>query len=579
MSEVGIEKKLIDEVNLSKAANILFGKLLAVSKLNLEGTSVNGQVPAAEIKLELYCNFFEIECESHYTWGNLVESVPVDNYKELEGFFNHLVQMLKDAQLLGVDVPIFGNGDTRVKFTKKGYLLYLGLTQKSECFKLDFNDGEESQGESEELQSVSLDLEDLFLRNKLLQEIYDFKTHFDKKINAQELIVRIIQEFNPSTKQYKFYSDMERSKKYTGLEDVKERIEKCLFSMFRENLIEYDYSYTGLVTITKYGVSVLTGSQEITAHVEPELKVNTIIHITDLHFGSFENTGVDNKEGIKDISDLQIQNDRMFKDAIKDELKDDTILIVGGDLTSKNEKEGFEKAKQFINGLGIRNKNMFIVPGNHDYDRTATEDAHVFAVFKHYFERFNTPFAKESYILNKDLKLFVYGFNTVHLKRHNDDIKEFVYVSEQDIQELEMKHEELLSEIEDFANYTKIAVMHHNLTPHPGVELKQYSENIKLFDIKHTLMTLGFNMVVSGHKHHPLIERHHTYYGNREGELLFISGGTLFGQINSSINSFHIIKIHREINSEEIFYIDVHLYEKDIRAFINKSVTRISYVK
>lgn len=190
-------------------------------------------------------------------------------------------------------------------------------------------------------------------------------------------------------------------------------------------------------------------------------------------------------------------------------------------------------------------------------------EALAFASFKHYFDDFHNPLHMNKYIINHDLKLFIYGFKSVHFHRVGDDLQEVIYVHTDELQNLKRLHEELKGENADFDNYLKVAVVHHNMTDHPSIEFKKYTQAVNAFNFKHTLMKLGFTAVFSGHKHDPLVERQELFIKDFKGELLFVSGGSLFGMTVGRPNSFQIVSINTDINTNQVYSIEVNHFDKN----------------
>ena len=501
-------------------------------------------------------------------WAFLYTSTGVNSYEKflaMEEFYEYVINKLKDLGLVRrVKMDYFLDLEDSVSFTKKGYLDCCIMNQKGYTPSY-FKEETEMFQEDEKPSNLSkLELDEKCLDKIILEKIYEYETIFQKKISEDELIIRIIQSYNPDTIKFNSIYDIGRSNLFDNFSDVIESIRDTLFMLFRKNLIEYDYRRTTNISLTKYGKMYLSEGK-LTSEEEikrPNLEVSTLIHITDLHFGSFENNGVDNKEGMENISGIEQDNINAFINAIKEEITNDTFLIVSGDLTSKNETEGFRKAKEFLLKIGLDKQRIYIVPGNHDYGRK-DDQIQAFASFKHFFDEFPNPLHMTNYILNRERKIFIYGFKSVHFERIGETFKEVVYVHNEDLRKLVNLIEEKSREIEDFKSFIKIAVVHHNMIDHPGVEVKEYSNAVNAFTFKHTLMKLGFSMVFSGHKHIPLVERQELYIEDFKGKLLFISGGSLFGPASGTKNSFQLIKIYSDVNNGEVHNIDIYQYEKN----------------
>ncbi|AWB29592.1 metallophosphoesterase [Clostridium botulinum] len=270
-----------------------------------------------------------------------------------------------------------------------------------------------------------------------------------------------------------------------------------------------------------------------------EYKEISIIHISDLHFGSSYNTGIDNKAGLSGINNMKPDLFNQFCKKVR--TISPNYLMISGDVTSRNEEEGFEEFNKKVANLGIDNEKIYIVPGNHECDRSKKSEQGQFALFSSYTTLYKTNFSKENYILDEGSKLFIYGFNSVNYR--NDNGYELFYIKSEEFEKLEKTYDILNKEYTDFNKYTKIALLHNNLIPHSNVEVKEYAEVLNTYFIKYKLVDLGFNLVCSGHKHEEVIEKHTVYKENEENEIILASVPSLCGNVYNGKNGFHVIKI------------------------------------
>jgi len=566
----------IDELeNQNNAANIILDKLSIENRLNSEGYGVEGPIKYASLKMLLFEKFFNYKFKKGQSWGNLINDVKVSEYRFIEKIFDKIIEKLSSENIIRVKEN-YSIRDNDVIFTRSGYLNYMELKESSKRFEFleERIEDETSKKEVEKSAKVmEFEVDDVTLKKEILQITYDSKRILTKDLFEFEVKMRILQKYSTEARNYNELEFLKREK-FIGFDDAVNQIKKIIWELYRMNQINYDNSgYYSKISITSLGIAALTTEVSPLNNVEiaPKLTETTIIHITDLHFGSSEVTNVDNKAGLDDISDIAMPNFHIFNkaiQAIKDENGEEVFVVVSGDLTTRNEKEGFKKAKDFLDQLDINKDKLFVVPGNHDFDKTAVDEEDAFSKFRQYTSMFANPFIKSNYILDPIQKIFIFGFNTVHSTEIDGKKVEVIYVSEKDIKILEDLCLKLKKEIEDFEKYTKVAVMHHNLIPHPGIEIKEYSENLNLFQIKTALMELGFIIALSGHKHTPLIEKHHVFLQRKESEMLFISGGTLFGPPQHGKNSFQVINIKKEENTGDLFSVEVITYEKDHREFV-----------
>ncbi len=289
-----------------------------------------------------------------------------------------------------------------------------------------------------------------------------------------------------------------------------------------------------------------------------EIEEISIIHITDLHFGSDYNTGVDNKAGLKGIDNIAPDVFESFCNRIPE--CHAKYLIISGDLTTKNEEEGFIEFKRKMKNVNLNSDRIYIVPGNHECDRSKSNEEGQFALFTSYTKQFKTIYSDKNYIIDNDEKLFIYGFNSVNFKKQDD--KELFYIKNEEFSQLENLYKKLKVENDDFDDYIKIAVVHNNLLPHPNVEAKEYAEVLNIFLMKYKLVNLGFKLVCSGHKHQELIEKHTVYNNCIASEIVLASAPSLCGNVYNGKNGFHVIKILKD-NKGKLVKFMIDRYEID----------------
>ncbi|MBU3133404.1 metallophosphoesterase [Clostridium gasigenes] len=290
-----------------------------------------------------------------------------------------------------------------------------------------------------------------------------------------------------------------------------------------------------------------------------EFKNIKIAHISDLHFGSQHNIGIDNKARLRSIDDIQSEIFESFKEVISKEQIN--YLIISGDLTTKNEVIGFEEFNESIEDIDMDKNNIYIVPGNHECDRSQSKEIAQFAYFISYTGKFYTPFAKNNYIMDRENKVFIYGFNSVNYK--NDDGKELFYIKDEEFKRLDSLCSNLSTDVEKFSEYDKIAVLHNNLLPHPTIEIEEYAEILNLYTIKYKLSNLGFKLVCSGHKHEELIEKHTIYYEGGDGkDIVLISAPSLCGNVYNNKNGFQLINLFKD-NEDKLIKLEIEKYELD----------------
>jgi predicted MPP superfamily phosphohydrolase len=555
--------------NFNKATEIIFELISKVTKLK-GGSVIEGSQKESYLKMSIYLDLIGGPFKKEDDWGEVAVS-DISNFEIIEEFFGRLIQYLKKLDLLKNEYTFSDD----LQFTKNGYISFLKIIQNNDQY--DFFKSELSASEDEVFGEVNeetkdfdekLDIDVLKIESIILEKIYKYESIFSKKIHFSELFFRVLLEFNPGLNIYDTSHEVQQCKKFTNFEDVKELVRNNIYTLFRRDLIYYDDKLSNFINITKQGKKFLSEGTYEEEIKKPELKTTTFIHLTDLHFGSFEDTGVDNKDKLEDISGLKIPNTKFFLQAIKHEIDENTFLVVSGDLTSKNEQEGYIAAKMFLKSLGIKDNKIYVVPGNHDYARNQ-DKINAFATFKFYFDDFHNPLHKDKYIIDTESKVFIYGFNSVQINKVGEQVEEVIYVHRDDINKFEDICNELVEKNPEFVDFIKIAVVHHNMTDHPGIEFKKYSHAVNAFDFKRILMQNRFTGVLSGHKHTPLIERQELYIDEFHGKLMFLSGGSLFGMTGS--NSFQILKVHSDIHTNDLHSVEIHKFSKNSMGEFNKN--------
>lgn len=556
----------LDDFNV--ATQMVFDKLFQVSVLSDDGQSVNGRISIHSIKLALFSHFEGYEQSEEDTWGNIITKVNAEKYTLMESFVNKLSDVLISQGLIS---QYFFKYDGCFSFTEAGYKRYLATRQKIVPF-IAFR----SKQTDEQENSISLPMtkpivdipaeEKEKIRENILKITYDYKKVFDKKANYDEIALRYLGQYCADLNRcYSLHS----AEKDFDLSAVKSIVKSAIYTLYRENLIYYDPYRSSLIEITQEGIRQLVGDAKLQGSESVKPKVDTIrlVHISDLHFGSSFNDNTDNKDKIA-IPGIKQTPFNSFQDNLKDIDPTKTFLIISGDLTSKFEEAGFVECKEELLKLNFNDEKIYIVPGNHDCEQK-TED---FGMFVKHFSNYYNPFAKINYICDQGNKVFIVGFNSIHCANG----EEVIFIDEEDMAKLKQNHDKLCHTISDFDKFIKIAVVHHNVMPHPSIEIKKYPDILNLFKFKQVLLDLGFNMILSGHKHQSLVERHKVYFDQREGDILLISTGSLCGK--GGKNSFQVIEVQQETETKQIVGIDVIEYEGNpLLEFKEINVIKIQY--
>lgn len=149
-------------------------------------------------------------------------------------------------------------------------------------------------------------------------------------------------------------------------------------------------------------------------------------------------------------------------------------VIVTGDLTENGILDEFERVKEYLKK--IKNKNIIVLSGNHDYRNTG------YLLFKKYFPS-----------------------KTIH--EFNDAVIITLGTARPDRDEGEVGYRQnlwLARTLSKYTNKTKIIAMHHHLISIPDTG----SDRIIVLDagdVLQSALTAKINLVLCGHKHRPWI--------------------------------------------------------------------------
>ena len=280
-----------------------------------------------------------------------------------------------------------------------------------------------------------------------------------------------------------------------------------------------------------------------------------ILHLSDIHFG--DNHGFKNPLGGKQ----GLVAKQELCDVILEDLKvqgisnsDIAVIIISGDITWRASPHEFSNVLDFLrklkNYFGLSNKQIIIVPGNHDIewvDENGNIDANAELNYYNFYHSFYNVLPEKSFMrINKfeiDGKVICFiGLNSCRLESMSN--AGFGYVGD-----------EQLGKIQQYLNINKdidmiCAVCHHHLLPVNYLE--EISTNEKKISMMldaelviRTLIANKVNVILHGHQHQPYysqIRRIIPEYINRSGEkitlegTLSIVGGGSCGVKQSEIN-------------------------------------------
>ncbi len=249
---------------------------------------------------------------------------------------------------------------------------------------------------------------------------------------------------------------------------------------------------------------------------EIEVPGNSVLHLSDLHFGSDHAFPVKKTKGLV--------NQRSLADVIVERYKKSGVglIVLSGDFITAGDQDGYNVAYEFIDlllkGLALTAGSLMLVPGNHDIPLDAAEpDLRAYeqeTPFRRFAQTFHSgsdlEFFRKYRTPSRHLLFFV-GFNSSRLR--SAEIKEYGYVGEDRYGPLlgKLKEESAGRDPRQAyrANQLNFAVLHHHLLPSNLVtrpeSRKPVSLTIDAGQIIQDLHRHGVHFALHGHQHTPFI--------------------------------------------------------------------------
>lgn len=101
----------------------------------------------------------------------------------------------------------------------------------------------------------------------------------------------------------------------------------------------------------------------------------SFIHLSDIHFSKLSGTSIDIDADLRNavLADIKYN--------LRENLQDVVGILVGGDVAFSAQKNQYKQAKEFLKELtdclGINEKNIYCVPGNHDVNQAIIKESTV----------------------------------------------------------------------------------------------------------------------------------------------------------------------------------------------------------
>jgi 3',5'-cyclic AMP phosphodiesterase CpdA len=201
-----------------------------------------------------------------------------------------------------------------------------------------------------------------------------------------------------------------------------------------------------------------------------------LLHISDLHAGSVEETAVE-------------QSLEPLVERVQPEL-----IVASGDLAHRGRRSEHERAAAFLRGLG---RPLLVIPGNHDIPYTFP------ARFTRPWAEFERQWQTVEPVFRAD-DLVVVGLNSVRPWRHQSG----------GIRSGQIAHvKELLADAPDGA--LRVVVLHHHLIGAPWRSRKK--PVARRSEVLAGLVDAGAELILAGHIHQAAVSERHEFEVERNG--------------------------------------------------------------
>jgi calcineurin-like phosphoesterase family protein len=303
----------------------------------------------------------------------------------------------------------------------------------------------------------------------------------------------------------------------------------------------------------------------------------SLLHISDIHEGKYYA-----------FNKLSKSSNTLISELCKLIMPID-FLCVSGDLSSTDTPFEYQSSNDFLTKISektnLEKSQVMLVPGNHDRNREL-KDAGLFHNYINFLEDYYGPALDEFVYLGTDLfsyekietvfdklfsiKLFkslrtiVIGFNSVNyldnnenssFKCHVSDSKcgyiKGGYISNEQISYISAELDLLYEKDDDFRNYFKIALFHHNIFEIPHIETYPWRPSLNnQGNLMKYLSTNGFKLILHGHSHYSSAYKFLSYdeHSMDKQVINIVSTGTFSSSERAIDNAFSVNKISYRID-------------------------------
>jgi predicted MPP superfamily phosphohydrolase len=269
------------------------------------------------------------------------------------------------------------------------------------------------------------------------------------------------------------------------------------------------------------------------------MKIPTLLHISDLHFG-FIHKEIAETARREFVTDLRNLNPKP------------NFIIVSGDLSEFGLESELKDAKTFLDEVAeicqLENKrHLIVVPGNHDLLKSIRRLFRPKRALLNY-QKF---FCENVWEFFEDYNLTIFGFNSNCVGRLSftfDDGKigrsQLASLGEEYIRLKQSLKERNLDD--QFIRSLKIAVLHHHSVPTPHTQMQNFLILRDAGDFLQRVTSYNFDLILHGHQHFPF----HALLSypapiDPRRELLIVGAGTLSSRKTkpAGFNHYSIITI------------------------------------
>jgi 3',5'-cyclic AMP phosphodiesterase CpdA len=201
-----------------------------------------------------------------------------------------------------------------------------------------------------------------------------------------------------------------------------------------------------------------------------------LLHISDLHAGSVEETGIE----------------RSLEPLV--ERAQPELIVVTGDLTHRGRRREHERAAAFLRSLG---RPLLVIPGNHDIPYTFP------ARFTRPWAEFERQWSTVEPVLRSD-ELMVVGLNSVRPWRHQSGRIRSAQID---------RTAELLTDAPEGA--LRVVALHHHLIGAPWRSRKRpVAQRSRVLA---GLVDAGAELILAGHIHQAAVSERHEFEVEHNG--------------------------------------------------------------